>query len=139
MSGLLFVVSAASGTGKTSLVKALLERVTNLHVSVSHTTRGQRPGELDGVHYHFTSKDHFLAQVKEGGFIEYAEVLVITMERLKQPSSNSLKKDMTFYSKLTGKVQSKFVNYSLNLNRFLFYRQVSLTYANACQTVVQMR
>lgn len=74
MSGLLFVVSAASGTGKTSLVKALLERVTNLHVSVSHTTRGQRTGELDGVHYHFTSKDMFLEQVEQGGFIEYAEV-----------------------------------------------------------------
>ena len=74
MSGLLFVVSAASGTGKTSLVKALLDRVTNLHVSVSHTTRGQRPGELDGVHYHFTEKDNFLALVEQGGFIEYAEV-----------------------------------------------------------------
>lgn len=74
MSGLLFVVSAASGTGKTSLVKALLERVNNLHVSVSHTTRGQRPGELDGVHYHFSQKDDFLNQVNEGGFIEYAEV-----------------------------------------------------------------
>ena len=74
MSGLLFVVSAASGTGKTSLVKALLDRVTNLHVSVSHTTRGQRPGELDGVHYHFTEKDSFLALVEQGGLIEYAEV-----------------------------------------------------------------
>ena len=74
MSGLLFVVSAASGTGKTSLVKAILDRVTNLHVSVSHTTRGQRPGELDGVHYHFTEKDSFLALVEQGGFIEYAEV-----------------------------------------------------------------
>ncbi|SDB99862.1 guanylate kinase [Acinetobacter boissieri] len=74
MSGLLFVVSAASGTGKTSLVKALLERVTNLHVSVSHTTRGQRSGELNGVHYHFTSKEDFLNQVKQDGFIEYAEV-----------------------------------------------------------------
>jgi guanylate kinase len=74
MSGLLFVVSAASGTGKTSLVKALLERVTNLHVSVSHTTRGQRPGELEGVHYHFTEKESFLSLVNEGGFIEYAEV-----------------------------------------------------------------
>ena len=74
MSGLLFVVSAASGTGKTSLVKALLDRVSNLHVSVSHTTRSQRPGELDGVHYHFTSKEPFLAQVEQGGFIEYAEV-----------------------------------------------------------------
>ncbi len=74
MSGLLFVVSAASGTGKTSLVKALLERVNNLHVSVSHTTRGQRPGELDGVHYHFSQKEDFLNLVNEGGFIEYAEV-----------------------------------------------------------------
>ena len=74
MSGLLFVVSAASVTGKTSLVKALLDRVTNLHVSVSHTTRGQRPAELDGVHYHFTEKDSFLALVEQGGFIEYAEV-----------------------------------------------------------------
>ena len=74
MSGLLFVVSAASGTGKTSLVKALLERVNNLHVSVSHTTRSQRPGELEGVHYHFSTKEDFLASVQEGGFIEYAEV-----------------------------------------------------------------
>jgi guanylate kinase len=74
MSGLLFVVSAASGTGKKSIVKHLLERVNNLHVSVSHTTRGQRPGELDGVHYHFSNKDDFLALVAKGGFIEYAEV-----------------------------------------------------------------
>ena len=74
MSGLLFVVSAASGTGKTSLVKALLDRATNLHVSVSHTTRGQRPGELNGVHYHFIAKEDFQAQIAEGGFIEYAEV-----------------------------------------------------------------
>lgn len=74
MSGLLFVVSAASGTGKTSLVKALLERVNNLHVSVSHTTRGQRPGELEGVHYHFSQKQDFLDLVGQGGFIEYAEV-----------------------------------------------------------------
>lgn len=74
MSGLLFVVSAASGTGKTSLVKALLERINNLHVSVSHTTRSQRTGELNGVHYHFTTKEEFLAQVEQDGFIEYAEV-----------------------------------------------------------------
>ena len=74
MSGLLFVVSAASGTGKTSLVKALLDRTTNLHVSVSHTTRPQRPGELDGIHYHFTDKDNFLNLVDQNGFIEYAEV-----------------------------------------------------------------
>lgn len=74
MAGLLFVVSAASGTGKTSLVKALLDRTTNLHVSVSHTTRPQRPGELEGIHYHFIEKENFISQIQEGGFIEYAEV-----------------------------------------------------------------
>ncbi len=74
MSGLLFVVSAASGTGKTSLVKALLERTSDIHVSVSHTTRPQRSGEIDGVHYHFTNVDSFLKQVNASGFIEHAEV-----------------------------------------------------------------
>lgn len=74
MSGLLFVVSAASGTGKTSLVKALLDRVSDMHVSVSHTTRQRRPAEIDGIHYHFTTTDTFLSMVADGGFIEHAEV-----------------------------------------------------------------
>ena len=74
MSGLLFVVSAASGTGKTSLVKALLERVSDIHVSVSHTTRQQRPGEIDGVHYHFTTIKDFRDKINTTGFIEHAEV-----------------------------------------------------------------
>lgn len=74
MSGLLFVVTAASGTGKTSLVKALLERLQDLKVSVSHTTRPMRAGEEHGVHYHFTSTDEFLNKVAAGGFIEHAEV-----------------------------------------------------------------
>lgn len=74
MSGLLFVVTAASGTGKTSLVKALLGRLQDLKVSVSHTTRPMRAGEEHGVHYHFTSTDEFLNKVAAGGFIEHAEV-----------------------------------------------------------------
>lgn len=74
MSGLLFVVAAASGTGKTSLVKALLDRISNLHISVSHTTRPQRVGEVNGIHYHFVSKEEFSQQINEGRFIEYAEV-----------------------------------------------------------------
>ena len=60
------------------MVKALLDRVSNLHVSVSHTTRDQRPGELDGVHYHFTSKETFLAQVEQGGFTNTQKYLEIT-------------------------------------------------------------
>ena len=74
MSGTLFVISAASGTGKTSLVTALLESTDCVEVSVSHTTRKPRPGELDGVHYHFVSVDEFMQRVGEGGFLEHAEV-----------------------------------------------------------------
>ncbi|MFO1390753.1 MAG: guanylate kinase [Agitococcus sp.] len=74
MSGTLFIVSAASGTGKTSLVKALLENCPNLKVSISNTTRNKRAGELDGVHYHFTTKEQFVDMISQGAFLEHAEV-----------------------------------------------------------------
>ena len=74
MSGTLFIVSAASGTGKTTLVKALLKNCDNLSVSISHTTRPIRVGELDTVHYHFTSKDSFVEMIGKGAFLEHAEV-----------------------------------------------------------------
>lgn len=74
MSGTLFIVSAASGTGKTTLVKALRENSPNLGVSISHTTRPIRPGELDGVHYHFTAKERFVEMIGNGEFLEHAEV-----------------------------------------------------------------
>ncbi len=74
MSGSLFIVAAASGTGKTSLVKVLVESVPNLGVSVSHTTRPIRPGELEGVNYHFTDRETFVNMIGEGAFLEHAEV-----------------------------------------------------------------
>jgi guanylate kinase len=74
MSGTLFIIAAASGTGKTSLVKALVADADRLGVSVSHTTRPARPGEVDGVNYHFTSREQFLAEVAAGQFLEHAEV-----------------------------------------------------------------
>ena len=73
MSGTLFIVAAASGTGKTSLVKALVSADERLGVSVSHTTRPPRPGEVDGVNYHFTSRERFLADVAVGQFLEHAD------------------------------------------------------------------
>jgi len=73
-SGTLFVISAPSGAGKTSLVEALLERTEHIGVSVSHTTRPARPGEEDGVNYNFVSADQFQAMVNGGDFLEYAEV-----------------------------------------------------------------
>ncbi len=72
--GRLFIISAPSGAGKTSLVAELLKRMPQLSLSVSHTTRPMRQGEQDGVDYHFTSKEAFLQQVEAGGFLEHAEV-----------------------------------------------------------------
>jgi len=65
MTGSLFIVTAASGTGKTSLVKQLLATTNDLTVSVSHTTRAPRPGEIDGQHYHFTDTDSFTNRTEE--------------------------------------------------------------------------
>lgn len=72
--GLLFVVAAPSGAGKTSLVSALLKAMPDLALSISHTTRPIRAGEEDGVNYHFTSRAHFEAMIEDGQFLEYAEV-----------------------------------------------------------------
>lgn len=70
--GTLYVVSAPSGAGKTSLVNAVLAQLDELEVSVSHTTRVKRDGEVDGVNYHFVSKDDFDAMATAGDFFEYA-------------------------------------------------------------------
>ena len=72
--GTLFVLSAPSGAGKSSLAKALVERTPGLAVSVSHTTRAPRPGERDGVHYHFVDRERFAAMAEAGEFLEYAQV-----------------------------------------------------------------
>lgn len=62
--GTLYIVSAPSGAGKTSLVKALLDAQPQVRVSVSHTTRPMRPGEVDGVNYHFVSREEFLQRLE---------------------------------------------------------------------------
>jgi guanylate kinase len=73
-SGSLFIVSAASGTGKTSLVEALVGAVPDLVVSVSATTRAPRPGEVEGRHYRFLAPETFAALEREGGLLESARV-----------------------------------------------------------------
>jgi guanylate kinase len=72
--GRLFVIAAPSGTGKTSLVKALMERVPSLAFSVSHTTRRPRLNEQDGRDYHFVSPERFRAMIEAGEFLEHASV-----------------------------------------------------------------
>lgn len=72
--GTLYVISAPSGAGKTSLVAAMLEQDGRLCVSVSHTTRAMRPGEQDGINYHFVSREAFEAMIGRGDFLEHADV-----------------------------------------------------------------
>jgi len=72
--GRLFVISAPSGAGKTSLVRALLQTRPNLAVSVSHTTRRQRPNEVEGRDYHFVDVPQFEQMVAAGAFLEHARV-----------------------------------------------------------------
>lgn len=72
--GTLYIISAPSGAGKTSLVKALVESTDDITVSVSHTTRPTRPGEIDGKHYHFTDVETFRGMIGDNAFLEHAEV-----------------------------------------------------------------
>jgi len=74
MSGNLFIISAPSGAGKTSLVSALLKSNPQIALSISFTTRAPRPGETDGRDYNFVSREQFLQMAKQGDFLESAEV-----------------------------------------------------------------
>jgi guanylate kinase len=74
MHGQLFIVSAPSGAGKTSLVHALVGALPDITVSVSHTTRPMRPGEVQGRDYHFVDETAFAAMAERGEFLEYALV-----------------------------------------------------------------
>lgn len=74
MSGQLFIVSAPSGAGKTTLVRKLLEQDSGIELSISFTTRAPRPGEQDGRDYHFVSRAEFDAMRERGDFLEWAEV-----------------------------------------------------------------
>ena len=74
MSGKLFVITAPSGAGKTSLIDAVMRQDPTLKISISYTTRNPRPGEKDGVDYHFVDKKTFLAMRERGEFLESAEV-----------------------------------------------------------------
>lgn len=72
--GRLYTISAPSGAGKTSLVARLLESFEQLSVSISHTTRAMRPGEQDGVNYHFICHERFQAMLANSAFLEHAQV-----------------------------------------------------------------
>ncbi len=72
--GTLYIVSAPSGAGKTSLLRTLVGHDEHIRIAVSHTTRSKRPGEMDGVDYHFVGEERFLQMVNDGVFLEHATV-----------------------------------------------------------------
>jgi guanylate kinase len=72
--GRLFIISAPSGAGKTSLVKKITAELPACRVSISHTTRKKRPGEIDGIDYFFVSIDEFQTMLKQQAFLEHAQV-----------------------------------------------------------------
>ena len=71
--GIPFVVSAPSGTGKTTVCRAIVERDPRIEFSISHTTRPRRPSEVDGVHYHFVGSEEFAELIAADAFVEHAE------------------------------------------------------------------
>lgn len=73
-SGLIYVVSAPSGGGKTSVIAEVINKLPNVEVSISHTTRSQRPGEIHGQHYHFINHETFEHLIAKGEMFEYAKV-----------------------------------------------------------------
>ena len=84
MSGNLFIISAPSGAGKTSLVGALLKHNTQIDLSVSYTTRAPRPGETDGINYHFVTREKFMDMASHGDFLESAEVYGTSQSWIRQ-------------------------------------------------------
>jgi guanylate kinase len=89
--GALFVVTGASGTGKTTLVRQALQSIPGLAFSVSATTRSRRDGETDGVDYHFLTRETFMARVEAGEFLEWAEVYGNCYGTLRAPVEATLK------------------------------------------------
>ena len=93
MSGKLFIISAPSGTGKTTLLNLVITDVKRLSFSISHTTRAPRSAEVDGKHYFFIDEETFLCMISDNQFLEWAQVHDNYYGTALQPLSDQLKRD----------------------------------------------
>ncbi len=128
--GTLYIVSAPSGAGKSSLIQALLKTqpLYDTQVSVSHTTRQPRPGEVHGEHYFFVNHDEFKEMISRDAFLEHAEVFVITMALRVRPLSKYWRPVSMFFSISTGRARSKFARRCRTPGVSLFYRRPKLNW-----------
>ena len=105
--GRLFVITAPSGAGKTSLVNALLKSEPNLRLSISHTTRPMRPTETDGREYHFVTQPQFEQLIAQGEFLEHARVFDNFYGTSRAFVENSCARDTTCCWRSTGTAPSR--------------------------------
>ena len=112
---IMVILSSPSGVGKTTLTKKIQQKYPNFKISVSHTTRSPRSNEVDGVDYHFVSKDNFKKLIKENKFYEYAKIFENYYGTLKQSVDTTIKSnDIIFDIDWQGtKKLSKFKNLNL--------------------------
>jgi ABC-type cobalamin/Fe3+-siderophores transport system ATPase subunit len=136
--GTLYIVSAPSGAGKSSLIQALLKTqpLYDTQVSVSHTTRAPRPGEVHGEHYFFVNHDEFRAMIGRDAFLEHAEVLAtITAPRVK-PSSRFWRPASMSSWISTGRARSKSAKNAWRAAS-LFCRRQKMSWTAACVAAVR--
>ncbi len=114
-SNIMVILSSPSGVGKTTLTKKLQQKYQSIKISVSHTTRGPRTNEVDGVDYYFVSKEKFTNLIKEGKFYEYAKIFDNYYGTLKKNVDEAIvKNDIIFDIDWQGTKQlSKFKNLNL--------------------------
>ena len=108
LTGNLFVISAPSGTGKTSLVAALCEELCGIVASVSYTTRAQRDQETNGIHYRFVSEVRFKEMLRAGAFLEHARVFGNFYGTAEAAVQSELPLALTSSWKLTGREPHRF-------------------------------
>ena len=118
--GNLFIITAASGAGKTSLIKALLIEDPQLKLSISHTTRQPRPGETNGVDYHFVDESSFVRMLGEDQFLESALVHGAHYGTSRSSVDTPLATGADVSWRLTGKGLSKYESYILRQLVFLY-------------------
>ena len=129
--GTLFIVSAPSGAGKTSLVRELIESLDGIQVSVSHTTRTKREGEVNGVNYHFTDVAEFEAMIARGEFFEYANVFDNYYGTSRRAVEVLLAAGRMSYSKSTGRAPSRCASKCLMRYRFLYFPLPGMSWSGA--------